>query len=81
MDGKKHYLIRVSGKLPQVYTAWLEGFEIIENIDDSTFTRLSGNVIDQSHLRALLNKLFDLNIEIVSIQQIYDATDDGGCDE
>ena len=73
MDERQKYEISVRGRLSEIYLEWLEGFEIVSNDCNDQFTKLSGYVVDQSCLRGMINKLFDLNIEIISIQQIIDG--------
>lgn len=61
------YKIILRGFLDQKFSDWLEGFSISygENV-----TVLTGTVMDQSGFFGLLSKLRDLNLSIVSIEQI-----------
>lgn len=61
------YKIILRGFLDQKFSDWLEGFSITygENV-----TILTGTVMDQSGFFGLLSKLRDLNLSIVSIEQI-----------
>lgn len=61
------YKIILRGFLDQKFSDWLEGFSITygENV-----TVLTGTVMDQSGFFGLLSKLRDLNLSIVSIEQI-----------
>lgn len=61
------YKIILRGFLDQKFSDWLEGFSITygENV-----TVLTGAVMDQSGFFGLLSKLRDLNLSIVSIEQI-----------
>ena len=59
------YQIRVQGVLDSKWTSWCEGFTIEEVEGD---TLLTGSFIDQADLRGVLNKLWDLNLNLISIK-------------
>jgi hypothetical protein len=60
----KRYQIRVKGVLDSKWTSWFEGFTIQQDRDD---TLITGQISDQAALRAVLNKLWDLNMILISI--------------
>lgn len=62
------YRITVLGRLDPSWSSWFDG-QIIEgpNTDHSATAVLIGPVIDQPTLRGLLNKLWDLNLILVSV--------------
>lgn len=61
------YQICVTGVLDPKWTSWFEGFTIEE---DTGNTLITGKFADQAALRGVLNKLFDLNLNLISINQI-----------
>ena len=61
------YQIRVKGVLDPQWTSWFEGFTIEEEIGN---TLISGPFTDQAALRGVLNKLWDLNLNLISINPI-----------
>ena len=61
------YQIRVKGVLDPKWTSWFEGFAIEEEMDN---TLISGKFSDQAALRGVMNKLWDLNLHLISINQI-----------
>ena len=66
------YKIQVQGELDQDWEAWFNGFDIDvdsskDRLPTSTITAL---VTDQSALRGILNKLWDLNLVLISVQRI-----------
>jgi len=58
------YQIRVKGVLDSKWTSWFEGFTIEQDRDD---TLITGQITDQAALRAVMNKLWDLNMILISI--------------
>jgi hypothetical protein len=67
------YRIRVQGVLDAKWTSWFEGFTI-EEIEGDTL--LTGLFIDQAALRGALNKLWDLNLNLISIHLVpYNKVD------
>lgn len=75
------YEITVSGDIPQKYIKWLNGFEekITPNSDskDHKRTCFVVKMADQSQLRGLLVKLFDLNLELISFVKVSDSYEKG----
>ena len=66
-DQPGRYEIRVKGKLGDMWSEWFDDFEIdVEN--DKTL--LSGYVADQAALHGLINKIRDVGLTLLSIQQI-----------
>ena len=66
------YEIIVSGKLHRDWASWFSGMEVhpIE-LDQGCFgTRLFGPVADQAALRGIVNKIWDLNLTIISIKSM-----------
>ena len=61
------YQIRVQGRLEARWSDWFNGFAII--CDDEQ-TVLTGPVVDQAALRGLLNKIWDLNLTLISLNRV-----------
>jgi hypothetical protein len=64
------YQICVRGRLTERMAAALEGMTLHAGDFDTVFI---GEVKDQSQLYGLLNRLFDLGLELISVQPQTDA--------
>jgi hypothetical protein len=64
--GSDVYRIRVKGRLDPSWSEWLGGFTIQFQCDDNTL--LIGAVADQSALQGILNKLFGMNLKLLSLK-------------
>ena len=62
------YIIRVKSHLDLHWEGWFEGI-IIEHTEDGQ-TIFTGDVIDQAALYGLIEKLRNLNLTLISVQQI-----------
>jgi hypothetical protein len=69
------YQITVEGKIAETWSDWLGGLGIVTRTeaDGMPITTLCGVLIDQVALRGLLNRLWDLNLVLRSVQQIDPA--------
>ena len=69
---KETYTIVIKGVLEDPYLEWMNGFKRYEERQSKNpgCTTLIGPVTDQSHLRGLLGKIFDLNLELISLNKI-----------
>jgi hypothetical protein len=69
------YQIKVQGRIDERWSGWFEHLTIAFGIgsDGAPITTLSGPVADQAALRGILNKLWDLNLTLVSITRINDV--------
>ena len=69
-----NYQIRIQGFLKEKWAEWLNGIVIkIEHLNDgSNDTHITVTVPDQAALRGVLNKLWDLNLTLISLTQIKD---------
>src|SRR5512133_929502 len=63
------YEIHIKGQLDESWSDWLEGMEV--KLLENGQMVLSGNVIDQAALMGILNKLYGLNLTILSMSEIY----------
>jgi len=62
------YEIRVKGQLDESWSDWLEGLEV-KLLDDGEMI-LSGYIGDQAALMGTLNKLYGLNLTLLSLSKI-----------
>ena len=73
-DPGKHqvYQIRVQGKLDESWADWFSGMTIQRECaeDSSYLTTLTGPVADQATLRGILNRIWDLNLNLISIHSL-----------
>jgi hypothetical protein len=67
-----HFQIIVKGWVKESWSKWLGNLSIDPKLDDHLrqSTILTGKVKDQSALRGLMNQIWDLNLVIISFQQI-----------
>ena len=64
------YEIKVQGELDRGWETYFNGLEITPGHNgESLTTTLVGCVADQSALRGLLCKLWDLNLTLISVRQ------------
>ena len=66
------YQIIVQGCLDLSWSEWFDGMEITNETskDAQLITTLNGNIEDQSTLRGILNRLWDLNLTILSVKRV-----------
>ena len=67
------------GALDEDWVEWFDGLAItIEHAGDGlAATTLTGPVADQSALRGMLSKLWDLNLTLISVRRIEDRRGEG----
>ena len=63
-----YYVIQIKEHISPQWSAWFEGLTIVNLDNDGSI--LSGPVIDQSALHGLLAKVRDLNLTLISVNQI-----------
>ena len=70
------YQIKVTGNLDQYWVSWFNRMKITtgSNQTDGPITVFTGPVSDQSELRGLLIKIWDLNLELLSVQKMRGLT-------
>lgn len=56
--------IRIKGNLDESWTDWFEGMKITS---DGDITVLSGERKDDAFVHGILNKIRDLNLELISV--------------
>ena len=69
--------ITVEGQVPDSWSEWLNGMQVSfrNQAGDRQTTTLSGRIVDQVALRGLLNRLWDLNLVLISLQTGEPGTD------
>jgi hypothetical protein len=67
-NGTLVYQIRVQGKLDASWSEWLGELEITPQPDGDTL--LTGSIVDQAALHGILDKLYGLNLSILSVVQV-----------
>ncbi len=68
MPAAQHYQIRVRGELTGRWAEWFDGLALTALPGGETL--LAGWLPDQAALRGLLDRLFDLNLDLLSVCQI-----------
>jgi hypothetical protein len=63
-----YYEVRVRGQLDESWSDWLEGLEV-KLLDNDEMT-LSGYIADQAALMGTLNKLYGLNLTLLSVSKV-----------
>ncbi len=65
----RYYQITVYGRVDQSWSEWLAGLTLttVEGPQGIPLTRLAGALPDQGALRGVLNKLWDLNLTLLSV--------------
>jgi hypothetical protein len=61
------YIIRIKNQLDTRWERWFEGMTITQADDGSTI--LTGEVVDQSALYGILDKIHSLNLSLISFQK------------
>jgi hypothetical protein len=62
------YAITVKGHLEPRWSAWFDGFDLVQHADDKT--TLTGLVVDQPALHGLLAKVRDLGLPLLSVIRV-----------
>ncbi len=66
----QHCQITVLGSVDPSWSEWFSGLRLTKKVDAHGFsvTRLSGDLPDQGALRGVLNRLWDLNLILLSVR-------------
>ncbi|MEO8285218.1 MAG: hypothetical protein ABI670_02140 [Chloroflexota bacterium] len=62
------YEVRIRGRLDSRWSDWFEGVQINSTEDGDTMLR--GELLDQSALHGLLEKIRDLNLTLISVNRL-----------
>ncbi len=68
------YQIRIKGHLSPQWTDWFEGMAI--TTEDNGNTLVTGPVIDQAALHAVLKRVRDVNLPLLSIMEVRSKGED-----
>jgi hypothetical protein len=68
------YQIRIQGQIDQSWSDWLGGLAITLETEGETL--LTGPIVDQAALHGILDKLYALNLSILSVVQIRSNQED-----
>jgi len=76
------YVIQVQGKLKEEWSAWFDGMTITFTKDSNLgpLTTLVGAVADQSALRGILTRIWNLNLTLISVARLG-LVDEGVCND
>jgi len=66
------YQIKVQGKLDEKWSDWFGGMTVTvqSESNDAAITTLTGAVADQTTLRGILSKIWDLNLTLIYVNRI-----------
>lgn len=64
------YQICVQGELDASWADWLSGLTVTQEGGNPPLTTLTGPVADQAALRGIVNKLWDLNLTLLSLAAV-----------
>jgi len=69
-----YYHITVEGCIDASWSEWLGGLQLdsLKEENGLIITILSGELKDQAALRGLMNRIWDLNLVVLSLQQVKD---------
>jgi hypothetical protein len=66
------YEITVQGQIDESWSAWFSGMSIRIREGGPSLTKLIGPVVDQSALRGILERIWNLNLDLISVQLLED---------
>ncbi len=71
--------ITVRGRVAPHWSRWLGELQLSYRADggDGTVTDLKGTLADQSALQGVLNRIWNLNLTVLSVRTSADASDKG----
>ena len=74
------YQIKVQGHLDPSWEDWFNGMTVAseDESNDTPSCTLTGPIADQSALRGMLSKIWDLNMTLISVIRIRDDNDSLG---
>lgn len=66
------YEIVVNGELHESWSEWLGDLKIhpMQNSDGEIMTKLTGTIKDQAALRGTLNKIWDMQLSLISVNRV-----------
>ena len=69
-----NYQIKVKGELDSVWMEWFEGLSLVHDCDGNTV--LTGPIVDQTALHSILLKIRDLNLKLISVNELQPSGDE-----
>ena len=76
-DERRVYQIKLQGRLDDRWSDWFNGLMVVVEGENSPITTLIGPT-DQAGLRGILNKIWDLNLSLISVVPIETRVQSGG---
>ena len=71
MDVAPVYEIKVQGRLDDRWAKWFSGMAISSQDDrDGATSTLTGRIVDQAALRGVLERIWDLNLTLISLHVV-----------
>ena len=70
--GQARYRIEVTGQLDARWSEWFAGLTVTPPGEAVPYATLSG-CVDQATLRGIVNRIWDLNLTLISLQRIPTA--------
>jgi len=75
-DNQQIYQLTVAGRLNDKWITWLDNMVIeIQSHKDHENTVIKVAIPDQAALRGILNKLWDLNLTLITVNQLQDKNE------
>jgi hypothetical protein len=77
-SGQGLYEIKVKGHIDEAWSSWFEDMAITTGFteDGTPVTTFTGPIIDQAALHGVLGKIRDINMPLISVNQVeIDAKD------
>jgi hypothetical protein len=68
------YEIKVRGELDPVWEEWFEGLALAHDCEGNTV--LTGPIVDHTALHSILLKIRDLNLKLISVNEIECNSDE-----
>lgn len=65
MSSSHYYEIRIRGHLPDHWSQWFDGLEVVAEADGSTTLR--GHLADQAALQGVLLQVFNLGLALIAV--------------
>ena len=72
------YQIKVKGELDSIWMEWFEGLSLTHDCDGNTV--LTGPIVDQTALHSILLKIRDLNLKLISVNELQPNGDENPLD-
>jgi hypothetical protein len=72
-DSYQRYCIVIAGELDPSWSEWLGNLQCVAGQDKEgrSITTLCGEISDQAALRSILNKIWDLHLTLLSVNQVH----------